>query len=187
MSLTPLTDVSAADWFVDAPADQWTKICLGPPGYAAYARLHLVPADDEDADDGDIDLTRFTAEALRRILPRYTATPDDCFFGQWEGSGWEPPTPPALQTFPSAPETPGELPWRRYHLYSGSLQDSAGWDGGDPAHLMWPADRAWFVAKDVDPDWVAVAGSHELIDQILAEPTLAAAPSAYQALDWDQR
>lgn len=67
------------------------------------------------------------------------------------------------------------------------MADSAAWDGGDPPHLMWPADRCWFVTKDVDPDWVGVAGTELLVDELLAVDGLDAAPSTYSALDWDRR
>jgi hypothetical protein len=186
--LRPLTDLSPADWFVGAHADWWTKVCLGPPGYEAYARLQLAPADDDsDDDDSDVDLALATAQTLRRVLPRHTATPDDCFFGQWEGSGWDPPLEPARPTFPDRAVAPGGLADRRYHLFAGTLEDSSAWDGGDPPHLMWPADRAWFVTKDVDPDWVGVGGTSALIDELLAIEGLDAAPSAYDASDWEFR
>ena len=185
MTLGPLTDVSAADWFVNADADAWTKICLGPPGFEAYARLQLIPADEDD----DVDLTRLSAVTLRSILPSHTTTADDCYFGQWDGCGWEPPIRPARTTF-SVMFEPGpglRDSLRDYHLFGGTLEDSRAWDGGDPPHLMWPADRAWFVAKDVDPDWIGVGGTQALIDVILAAPGIDAAPSAYDATDWESR
>ena len=174
MTLRPLADTSAADWFVEAEAPWWTKICLGPPGYEAYARLQLIPADGDD----EVDLTRLSTDALRRILPNHTATADDCYFAQWEGSGWEPPLRQASERF--------DVPHRRYHLFGGTLADSAAWDG-DPPHMMWPADHAWFVAKDVDPDWIGVGGTQALIDEVLAAPGPEAAPSAYDATDWESR
>ncbi len=185
MPLRPVADVSPADWFVEAEADEWTKICLGAPGYEAYARLQLIPADEDD----DTDLTRLSTQTLRRILPRHTATADDCYFGQWEGSGWEPPLRPAHQTFPSRTRERGEFADRHYHLFAGAIEDSAAWDAydRDPPHLMWPADHAWFVTKDVDPDWIGVGGTQALIDEILAAPGLDAAPSAYDASDWESR
>lgn len=81
MTLRALADPAPADWWVRAGTDEWTKIVLGPPGYAAYARLQLVPADDES----DVDLGHLTVTALRRVLEPHTSTPDDCFFGQWGG------------------------------------------------------------------------------------------------------
>jgi hypothetical protein len=178
MPLRSLADVSSAAWFVEAEADAWTKICLGAPGYQAYARLQLIP-----------DLTRASAETLRCILPGHTTTADNCYLAQWAGCGWEPPLRPTGATFSlmyePGPGLRGSL--RDYHLFAGSLQDSSAWDGGDPPHLMWPADHAWFVAKDVDTDWIGVGGTQTLIDEILGAPGVDAAPSAYDATDWESR
>jgi hypothetical protein len=181
MPLTPLADVSAADWFVDADAPWWTKVCLGPPAFEAYARLQLIPADE----DSEVDLTRLTTDELRHILPRHTATPDECYYAQWIGSGWEPPIVPEHATFSVIDERTGQSV-RDYHLFAGTLRDSIRWYG-DPPHLMWPADHAWFAAKDVDPDWIGVGGTQALIDEVVAVPGLDAAPSAYDATDWETR
>jgi hypothetical protein len=185
MSLRPLSDTSAADWFVDAEADAWTKVCLGPPGYKAYARLQLIPADE----DSEVDLALLTAQALRRILPRHTTTPDDCYFGQWDGSGWPPPLPPAPEQV-SLMYEPAEglrASMREYHLYAGTLDDSSAWASYDCPHLMWPADHAWFAAKDVDPDWIGVGGTQALIDELVGDARLDVAPTTYDATDWEVR
>lgn len=144
MPLTPQADLSPADWFVEAEADEWTKVCLGPSGFQAYARLELVDVDE----DSEIDRGQLTVEALRRILPGHTATSDDCYFGHWDGSGWNPP---------------------------------------DPPHLMWPADHAWFAAKDVDPDWIGLGGTQLLIDDLLADPALNVIQSTDDARHWEVR
>ncbi len=39
-------------------------------------------------------------------------------------------------------------------------------------NLIWPEDRAWFVASEVDLDSTLVGGSRELIDELLAAPGL---------------
>ena len=178
MTLRPLADVSPAQWFVDAKAPCWTKVCHGAPGFEAYARLQLVP-----------DLTQVSAEALRRILPSHTTSAYDCYFAQWEGCGWEPPVPPAPETITLLGEVGSGVvdAVRAYHLFAGTLADSSEWDGGDPPHLMWPADHAWMVAADVDPDWIGVGGTQALIDEVLAAPGLDAVPSAYDATDWESR
>lgn len=183
MTLTPLADLSAADWFVEAEAEWWTKVCLGPPGYEAYVRLQLVPLDEES----EIDLAQLTVDAIRPVLGRHTSMTHSCFFGQWDGSGRESPVPPVRQTFPNRPVARRILAEREYHLFSGALDDLGRWDGGDPPHLMWPADRAWFMAKDVDPDWMAVGGTQALIDELLAVEGLDATPSPYASRDGEDR
>jgi len=174
MPLRPVADVSPADWFVEANALWWSKVCLGAPGFEAYARLQLIP-----------DLTEASTTALRRILPHHTTTVDDCYFAQWVGSGWEPPLAPVGTTF-SVIDEETQHAVRDYHLFAGALDDSGGWKG-DPPHLMWPADQAWFVAKDVDPDWIGVGGTQALVDELLDVPGLDAARSAYDASDWETR
>ena len=46
----------------------------------------------------------------------------------------------------------------------------------EPPSLLWPADRAWFVAGDVDLDSTYVGGQADLIAAILSEPGLEAWP-----------
>jgi hypothetical protein len=42
----------------------------------------------------------------------------------------------------------------------------------EPPNLIWPEDRAWFVASEVDFDSTLVGGSRGLVDELLAEPGL---------------
>lgn len=82
MPLIPLSDMRAADWFVDSDADWWTKVILGPPGFEAYARVLYGPDDDAPLDRNESIHTD-----LRDVLARHTTTPDDCFFALWGGWG----------------------------------------------------------------------------------------------------
>jgi hypothetical protein len=50
--------------------------------------------------------------------------------------------------------------------------EPSGW--GQAPNLIWPEDRAWFVATEYDFDSTLVGGSRELIDAILASPHLEA-------------
>ncbi|WP_317494201.1 hypothetical protein [Haloechinothrix sp. LS1_15] len=67
-------------------------------------------------------------------------------------------------------------PGRDYILFSGSLEGAEPFDEGDGGrqspNLMWPSDRAWFVGSEIDFDSTLVAGSAELIAEVLAEPAL---------------
>jgi hypothetical protein len=38
--------------------------------------------------------------------------------------------------------------------------------------LIWPADRAWFVASEVDFDSTVIGGSRSLVDALLETPDL---------------
>jgi len=40
--------------------------------------------------------------------------------------------------------------------------------------LWWPADRAWFVATEIDFEWAFVAGTEDLIDRLAVHPQLEA-------------
>jgi hypothetical protein len=53
----------------------------------------------------------------------------------------------------------------------GRRQDSHA-SRSEPPTLMWPADRAWFVASDTDLDSTYVGGSGALIAALLARPDL---------------
>lgn len=48
------------------------------------------------------------------------------------------------------------------------------WERRDAPNLIWPADRTWFVASEVDFDSTLVGGSAELIEAIVGSPDLEA-------------
>jgi hypothetical protein len=229
MPLRPLSDTSAADWFVDSEADGWTKICLGPPGYAAYARVYF-NVDDTDAQLSD-DYNDTLGPVLRSILRTHTSTPDDCYFALWDGwGGFEGgPQDTGARWVAMVGSSPAEIaearrltaeaklvdyapafdpaflwgpkvtvPDRAFYLFGGPLAAEVDWGAADysadlqrhyddePA-LMWPADHAWFVAGDVDPDWIGVGGTQALIDELVADARLDVAPTTYDATDWEDR
>lgn len=75
---------------------------------------------------------------------------------------------------------------RGYYLYRGTLADLEYWAAGkggaeenQPPAWVWPEDRSWFIASDVDPEWFSVSGSAAAIEQLLEDPTLASAPATY--------
>ncbi len=91
------------------------------------------------------------AEVLA-LLAGETTTPDEAYATVWEG--WV-----SSATTPDAPKL--GLPNRTMLLFTGgvrALRDapSQAWfgDAGHRAepHLVWPADRAWLVACDVDEE-----------------------------------
>ena len=54
--------------------------------------------------------------------------------------------------------------------------DPERWDPQPPS-IFWPDDRAWFVASEIDLPYTYVAGSAELIADVLAAPGLEAVPA----------
>ncbi|WP_093186746.1 hypothetical protein [Sanguibacter gelidistatuariae] len=72
-----------------------------------------------------------------------------------------------------------EYPYRQYALFRGRLTDIDEWetflgaDGGDfPPALVWPADRSWCFARDVDPHWAGIVGSQAAVDALVADTYL---------------
>jgi hypothetical protein len=146
----------------------------GPAGYDAYARV-MFDLSGAEPDAGVM------SRALAVLIP-HTSTPHFVYVGVWEGWGHSTPAG-ARFGIPDAAHAD-----RTYALLSGpstSVLDppSLGLTPGHSAtpHLVWPADRAWFVAADVDPDWFTAAGSGAAIRDLLAAPGLDTEPVDYPA------
>lgn len=141
-------------------------------------------------------------QALCDVLATQTAAAGRCFYGLWEGWGWVDDCD-AFTTLSRRAETVAskarpargrdlgrprlQLPGRGYVLLSGPL--AAAGTLGEPAHrsfpffpqspnLLWPADRSWFLASEIDFDSTLVGGGPELIRAILDRPELDAWPIA---------
>jgi hypothetical protein len=116
--------------------------------------------------------------ALCDVLAAHTRTPDDCFIGVWNGYGWP------VETW-AGPEVL-VLENRTYHVRRGplALALAIGWDAfpdrrfPEPPNLLWPADRAWFVASDTDLDSTYLGGSGALVEALLARGHLEVWPVA---------
>jgi hypothetical protein len=139
--------------------------------------------------------------ALCDLLGGHTADPDHCFFALWLGWGWVEggstlwrlTKSPADGWKSSAEDVPSPfspeelrraclvLPGREYLLLTGPL--SAALHVGDSRplgeqspNMFWPADRAWFVASEIDFDSTLVGGTADLVQAILDSPALDAWP-----------
>jgi hypothetical protein len=127
--------------------------------------------------EGELDV--LTARALVDVLGRATATPDQVFVAVWEGWGDVPP-----QRFPGAAHLDTRA---RGHLLlrgplTGVLSPVAVAGADRPAAgLWWPADRAWFVATEIDFPWTFVAGATALVDRLLDDDRLEAAATTFDA------
>jgi hypothetical protein len=126
----------------------------------------------------------------------------ECIAALWEGWGWvqgggsvailssssEAP-PGALPTSVAlGPEVLDalrlNLPGRSYLLFRGPLsaipslghQVTDEWFVPQSPNLLWPVDRSWCVATEIDFDSTLVGGSAELIAAVLANPDLEAFP-----------
>lgn len=109
-------------------------------------------------------------DALLDLLAGSTAQPERCWFGLWDG--WA-----SLEDLPPGPRV--EVPDRSFALYSGPLEGALTFchpPVSQSPNLLWPADRAWCVASEVDFRSTYVGGSNRLIDQILSDEQLEAIP-----------
>lgn len=136
------------------------------------------------------------AEALAHALRGFTATPEECFFGLWNGYDFggipltipgSPPPMPLLDPIPAEVRQGPlvHLPHREYWLYTGPVEAitaTAQLGHGQTANLAWPADQAWSVASEIDLTCTYVGGSVALVEQILADEQLEALPARTEDL-----
>ena len=140
-------------------------------------------------------------------LAGYTSTPQQCYFCLWDGWGsditgggsmvvvdWTTGTGQPGQRiqrgFPrSVLDGPKvRIPNRAYYLFHGALSDLGDWGAAgmwpgqprasmpDPA-FIWPADRTWCVANDVDPHWAGIGAEPSAIDRLVADPRIDVVPA----------
>ncbi|MEL4358515.1 MULTISPECIES: hypothetical protein [unclassified Luteococcus] len=173
----------AAEW-LDLGPDEWARtVAFGPAGFPAYARLRFIPdpqhpgqreADVTLPDDHPDDLQQ-VSRALTHLL-RWTKTPDDLLVAFWDGAAEPPSTGRPL----GSPSLNGHA--RSYHLFSGAPGDwlfrgaPGDWAPGIPA-FVWPADRAWCLANDVDPHWAGIGARAGAIQALLRAPDLDIVPA----------
>ncbi|MEV5747350.1 hypothetical protein AB0L00_05990 [Actinoallomurus sp. NPDC052308] len=200
----PLTDVAPAAWIEAGVGDFDSGVhALLPAGFAAYARLpHPVEAADgrplrwrEIAERSGRALdsrTRFKDIAgpadeepwagsfpagllpvLCEILAAHTATPGHCYFGLWDGWGWLDADGPRFH-----------LPGRDHLLYEGPLDAATEFGDRGPGYffqqspnVVWPQDRSWCVATDVDLDSTYVGGSARLVEDLTGGTRIEALPA----------
>lgn len=198
MSFSTEPDVAVADWWL-APGvvdDPWVVCSHGPPGYAAYVRVrHRDVEADHDA---------WVLSLLLGDLAAHTTTPDDIVVAHWEGhfgggahERRDPETGVAVlvpepyvftdevMAAPRAQLRDGHGSVRDYLLLRGPLAELGDWPPGPDGEVadlpelvcgaMWPTDRAWFYAWDVDDDdGATVACDEELAAALLADDRYAA-------------
>lgn len=143
--IRPATDAEQAQWLLDAGVDWHVLIRYGPPGFEVYARVALITDQFEDAEESSL-------RAVLATLVSHTTTPADGYAAIWEGIV-------GTREAPQAPRVP--IPNREMLLFTGPIDElrdtvAVAWygQGGGHAepHLVWPADRAWCVACDVDEE-----------------------------------
>lgn len=147
---------------------------------------------------------------LLEILTDHTQASTRTFFGIWRGMSWGssvavpaswsgdlPPARPLRSTddlsFAFDPDQVArpslQLPQREYVLLAGSLEAGIlveDWLSPSSPNLIWPEDRACFVASEIDFDSTLVGGSRKLARWILEDRRLEAFEVAPDdLLTWD--
>lgn len=148
-------------------------------------------------------------EPLCEVLRQNTTTPQECFILLWEGLSWFSTRRRPHHRRSQQPIEPEQIPMplptdvlaaplmvrypHAYLLLTGPLATAAqlGWDAGfaQSPNSLWPADRAWYVSTEIDFTDTLVAGSKELIANLLDAPDLDAwqvEPTDVLALDGDR-
>ena len=146
----------------------------------------------EDPNHGSME--EETATELAAFLSRFTGTPEQCYFGVWEGYGQYSGGSAMLTAEGRGRRLgiPREIRrarrlrgiGRNYLLYTGELQDITAFYANflsEPPNIWWPTDLAWFVATDIDLDSTYIGASHECIDALLRHPALEAVLAEYRA------
>lgn len=115
-----------------------------------------------------------------RTLRGWTSTPEEIFFLVWLGDGSRDAVPPG----PTA-----ELPYREpCALFRGAVADlepgaSVLGEPAMPPAMIWPLDRAWCWASDVDLHWAGIGAASGAVDALVRTPgidAVAADPRAEQ-------
>ena len=172
MSVTeirPAADADAAQWLLRSDVDWWDLVRYGPPGFDVYVRIALAQDVGADADNRSGEAPVDAVRTALAALGSYTATPSKAYAAIWEG--WTSMAPP-----PQAPRV--EIPNRAMLLFTGpveALRDApaVAWYGSaagiyqDP-HLVWPEDRAWCLACEVDEEIEFTVGCSGEASQALA-------------------
>ena len=176
MTVRASSDPSAADWLVHAERDWWDLAVRGPLGYPSYARLRFIPDPTYPGQrEGEADAPydeRSETEQLATVvatLSKHTTKPEGCYFCVCEGWG-------GLEVHGVARIA---LPEREAFLFRGPALDLQQWEQAlDPPgpeglpipSFVWPGDRSWCIANDVDPHFATIGASSAAIEDVLADP-----------------
>ena len=146
----PAANADEARWLLDADVFWGTLVRYGPPGFDVYVRIAFAAATDEVDAEGDVEFPSSLRSALA-TLAAHTTTPATGYAAIWEGWGGPPPDAPRV-----------DIPNRAMLLFTGALDalrdaPALAWYGSaantyQEPHLVWPEDRAWCLACEVDEE-----------------------------------
>jgi hypothetical protein len=183
------------------PVMQWHAISTAPQA-GSQAGASCWPGSDPEVGS----LPPAVLVGVLEVLAGFTADPGDCYHAVWDGWGWldggdvmsfaydasgprrlRPPeqhSPPALPEEALAGPRLSH-PHRDYLLFHGPLraalgighQVTADWRLPQSPSLLWPADRSWLLATEIDFDSTLVGGSKELTGELVQATRLEAWPA----------
>jgi hypothetical protein len=151
-------------------------------------------------------LERSLLGPLLETLAGHTNTPDVVFFGIWPGMTWGMVVASPASSDGDAPSwrstdnlsfafpdeqvaMPRLRASREYVVLTGSLDVGVlveEWVSPSSPNLIWPEDRAWFLASEIDFDSTLVGGSEKLARRILEDGRFEAfAVGPGDLLTWD--
>lgn len=179
--IQPAANAEAARWLLLADVRWQDLVTFGPPGFHAYVRIALPQAEAAtQSDERPVDTTRAALE----VLASYTTTSDCGYAAVWEGWGGGPPSPQAPRV---------DIPNRAMLLFTGSVQvlrdaPALAWYGTavgvhQEPHLVWPEDRAWCLACDVDEELEFTVGCSSEASTALSR----ALPGAVRRVHYGER
>lgn len=136
---------------------------------------------------------------LLESIAEHTKTPESTFFGVWRGMSWGTVFAAAARGAKPLPKKPWrstddlsfafppeqtnrphlDLPKREYVVLEGSLDAGTlveDWLSPSSPNLIWPEDRAWFVASEIDFDSTLVGGSGRMARQVIRDERFEAFP-----------
>jgi hypothetical protein len=150
-------------------------------------------------------LDRSLLGPLLETLAEHTDTPASVLFGIWTGMTWG-------RVVPTTSSSGGDLPFRstddlsfafpeeqvarrplrasrEYVVLKGRLDAGIrvqGWLSSSSPNVIWPEDRAWFLASEIDFDSTLVGGSEKLARRIVEDDRFEAfAVGPDGLLTWD--
>ena len=198
-------DVAAVTGRQIHPQVQWWRLIGSEPSINPSSELW--PGSDPEIGE----LLQPDNQTLLDLLAHHTATPDDAYFAVWLGRAafhygctvrfgprpggqtYSEPVDVAPMAELLSQASSLEHPGRNYGVLSGALEEAVtipdllGYLGPGP-NIVWPADRSWCVATEVDFDSTLVGCSEEAARRLLDSPdleTLSIAPEDFLTYDAD--
>lgn len=164
----------AVEGWLDLGEERWrSTVGFGPAGFEAYARLRVVPdplwpgqCETEPASADEAMPESEQVELLLHVLLAQSP-PQEVHVAVWDGWGED------LSALPGVDEGWLAGVARRYRVRRQPRDELLEHGFGDltPA-FVWPQDRSWCFAFDVDPHWAGIGGSRESVTAALAIPGL---------------